>query len=82
MNLDKLMVAETEKMLAFCEDNDRLIKGAKYFQWVLDVYHENCDLKHEIVNLKEQIEELDDYITDHQISDSEEHLSSYYGTRF
>ena len=70
-----------ESVVEFYEAHGQQTLADK-FQWALDVYAENDELKADIEELKEEIGDLEQYIEDHQVSDSEERLRSYYNSRF
>lgn len=51
-------------------------------QWVIDLYARYEEVEGEKEALEDEIRELQQYIEDNQVSDSEEHLKDYYNSRF
>lgn len=69
-----------ESISEFYEAHDQT-ELSSFYNWPLEVYDRNEALEGEKEQLKDELKELKQYIEDNQVSDSKEHLRSYYNSR-
>jgi hypothetical protein len=78
---DLKMIETYEAVVEFYEAHEHQ-ELSNYYGWPLEVYDRLDEAELENEELKEKIRELQEYIEDNQVSDSEEHLGNYYDSLF